>query len=194
MRMKAIAIVIVIILVAVTVTGSVFLNTHSGKHVTPPPDISFKHDITAPPASGWISSPNATDVGNTTAKVSIDVNGTYVDSVIIDITINDDDGNHSESDKGSDPDTVLVTIGEENITGETDKASGEYRVHKEYRKGSELDMFNETITVTIAGQDFGGGNHPYGPLGHFQNPLLVYIDQGCEYKVEIKFTYWSHFP
>ena len=193
-RKKAIALAIVLVLVATTVTGSVFLKANPGKHITPPPDILYKHDMTAPPASGWISSPNATNAGNLTAKVLIDVNGTILSSVSVEITIMDDDGNHSASDEGSDPDTVLVTIGEENVTMTTDKASGEAYVLKEYKKSDEMDMFNGTITVNIAGQDFGGGNHPWGPLHHIQNPLLEYIDQGCEYTVEIKYVFWDHNP
>jgi len=188
-RKKVVALVIVIILVAVTVTGSVFL-----KDRPPRPDISYEHEVTVPPASGWISSPDASEPGNATAQVSIDVNGTSPCSVIIDITIMDDDGNHTDTDGGSDPDTVQVTIGEENVTGATEKVSGEYHLHKEYKKGSEMDMFNETITVTITGQEFGGGNHPYGPGGRIQIPWIEYIDQGCEYKVEIEYTYWNYVP
>lgn len=141
-----------------------------------------------PPVSGWLSSPGASTPGPTTAAVGVNTNGTELVSVSVNITIKDDDGQHTQTDGGSDPDTVSVKIGNDTFDMTTDKTSGTVSQTKEYG-ADKVSMFGKNISVALLGKTFGGGKHPTGPGGIVPIPFLVYVDQGAAYTVEIKYTY-----
>jgi len=141
-----------------------------------------------PPVSGWISSPGASTPGPQTATIGVNTNGTELVSVSVNITIKDDDGQHTQTDGGSDPDTVTIKIGNDTFDLTTDKTSGMVSQAKEYG-ADKVSMFGKNISVQVIGKTFGGGKHPTGPGGIVPIIFLVYIDQGAAYSVEIKYTY-----
>ncbi len=180
-----IIIVVVILIVAGAAVGMKYYKAPkaAAKKVT-----GVEKEMVVPPSAGWISSPGASSGGPTSASISINTNGTELITLSVNITIKDDDGQHTDTDGGSDPDTVDVKIGNETVTLTTDKASGMAQQSKEF-SGDKVKQFGKNITITVTGTKFGGGNRVYGPLGHIPVPGLAYVDQGAGYSIEVKYTY-----
>jgi hypothetical protein len=180
-----IILVVVILIVAGAAVGMKFYKAPKAAAKKP---AGVEKEMIVPPAAGWISSPGSSTGGPTSASVSVNTNGTELITLSVNITIKDDDGQHTDTDGGSDPDTVSVKIGNDTIELTTDKASGMAQQSKEY-KGEAVKQFGKNITITVTGTEFGGGNQVPGPLGIFHIPGLVYVDQGAGYNIEVKYTY-----
>jgi hypothetical protein len=181
--------IVLILIVVIAVAGiGVGAAMYKPAKVTTKAPVAVVKSRENPPVSGWIASPGASTPGPTTAAVSVSTNGTELVSVSVNITIKDDDGQHTQTDGGSDPDTVTVKIGNDTFKMTTDKASGMVSQAKEYG-ADKVSTFGKNISVSITGETFGGGKHPTGPGGIVPIPFLVYVDQGCAYSVEIKYTY-----
>jgi len=180
-----IIIVVVIVIVAGAAAGAKFYKAPkaAAKKV-----VGVQKEMTAPPFSGWINSPGASSGGPTTATTSISINGTELISLSVNITIKDDDGQHTQTDGGSAPDTVDVKIANDTIELKTDQQSGQASQAKTY-DGEKAKAFGTNITILVTGVTFGGGNRVYGPLGHVPIPGVAYVDQGAAYDVQITYQY-----
>jgi len=180
-----IILVVVIVIIAGAAAGMKFYKAPKAAEKKP---VGVPKEMIVPPASGWISSPGASSGGPTQAAMNISTNGTELISLSINITIMDDDGQHTQTDGGSDPDTVVVKVGNDTIELTTDKSSGTAAQSKEYG-GDKVSQFGKNITILVTGTKFGGGNRVYGPFGHVPIPGVVYVDQGAGYNIEVKYTY-----
>jgi hypothetical protein len=180
-----IIIVVVIVIVAGAAAG---LKFYKSPKAAAKKAVGVEKEMVVPPSSGWISSPGASTPGPTQASVSINTNGTELLTLSVNITIKDDDGQHTQTDGGSDPDTVSVKIGNDTFDMTTDKSSGMATQAKEY-SGDKVAQFGKNITILVTGTKFGGGNRVYGPLGIVPIPGLAYVDQGAGYTIEVKYTY-----
>ena len=154
---------------------------------------------TLPPESGWLDSPEAVEPVNT--QVTGTINETNLVHIHFKITFQDSDAEHAETDDGSEPDELELSIIGKFETGAQikEKASG-----KSDTSGNgvfELTVPSENITqpgqsqlitsleYTLKGKSFGGGKNPTGPGGIIPIPFLVYIDQGAAYTIEITYKY-----
>jgi hypothetical protein len=185
---------IVLIIVVIIVVAGVAVAATKIKPATATTKkaVGVPKTVTNPTVSGWISSPDASTLGPTSATINVKTGGVQLTSVSVNITIMDDDGNHSDTDKGSDPDTVAVKIGNDSFSISTEKNSGLGSQSKQY-DGDKAKAFGANLTITIQGTKFGGGNRVYlGPFGIVPVPGLVYIDQGAGYKVEVTYTYLDY--
>ena len=180
-----IILVVVIVIVAGAAAGMKF---YKAPKAAPKKVVGVQKQMTAPPFSGWISSPGASPQGPTSASTNISVNGTELLALSANITIKDDDGQHTKTDGGSQPDTVDVKIGNDTIELKTDQSSGQIQETKDY-DASKLKSFGQNISILVTGVTFGSGARVYGPLGHVPIPGLTYKDQGAGYDVEITYTY-----
>ena len=180
-----IILVVVIVIIAGAAAGMKF---YKAPTAAAKKEVGVLKEMTVPPAAGWISSPGAATPGPTQAVLSIPTNGTEIISLSVNITIKDDDGQHTETDGGSDPDTVSVKIGNDTIELTTDKSSGQAMQAKEY-SGEKVSQFGKNISILVTGVKFGGGNRVYGPIGIIPIPGLAYVDQGAGYSIEVKYTY-----
>lgn len=179
---------VVVIVIAAAAAGAMMYKPEEAK-AKPPKGVEASKDL--PTQSGWISSPDSADGGPTEATISANVNDTELLSVTVTVLIKDDDGAHQQTDEGSEPDTVSIKVGEDTFELITDPASGMVNITKEYGT-SDMHMFNDSLTVTVSGVEFGGGKHPTGPIGIVPIPFLVYIDQGAQYEVSISYTYMDY--
>jgi len=184
---KVILIILVVIIVIVAGAAVAMLYKPATKKTKAPEPV--EKDRVVPAQSGWMGSPDAGGEGM--IAIEVPLNNTELTSLSVNITIKDDDGEHSQTDEGSDPDKVQVNIGDDTFEMATEASSGEVTQMKEYGAG-DVAMFSNGINITITGTEFGGGKHPTGPGGIIPIIFLVYIDQGCAYMVEIKYTYLDY--
>jgi hypothetical protein len=181
-------IIIIVVVVLIVAGAAVGLKFYKAPKAAAKAPVGVEKEMVVPPASGWISSPGAATPGPTSATVNVGTNGTELISISVNITIKDDDGQHTQTDGGSDPDTVSVKIGNDTFEMTTDKASGMASATKEY-SGEKVSQFGKNISILITGTKFGGGNRVYGPIGIIPIPGLAYVDQGVGYTVEVKYSY-----
>lgn len=183
---KFIVIILLIVIIAAAGAGAVMMMGGEEEKQSKPKPVEKTE--TMPMASGWISSPDAADGGPTSAEIAMNVSDKEMLSMSINVTIMDDDGSHSQTDEGSEPDRVRITVGKDAFEVATEMTSGEGSASKQYGP-SDLNNENGSLSIKIEGVEFGGGVHPTGPIGIVPIPFLVYIDQGCQYNIEITYTY-----
>ncbi|GEM_PF-3271811 len=140
-----------------------------------------------PPKSGWISSPDAAEPTEFEHTETIQIPSPYVTAFTVTVSIQDSDEEHSETDEGSDPDIVTVTVSDgANITEKKDVTSGTSYTFSFSASGEDGDFLGQTWTINFKGKEFGGGKPAYF-FG-----FIVYIDQGAEWSIDSgSYTYLS---
>ncbi len=145
---------------------------------------------TVPEKSGWLAY-DATEPVTT----GFTANGTKLISLSVNVEIRDWNQEHAETDEGSEPDTVQVKVESdggafsytERVT--TSGSDGIGNTTIEITEEEAGETLPTAWTVSVTGEEFGGGNNPTGPGGIVPIPFLIYIDQGCEYSVTGSYEY-----
>lgn len=133
------------------------------------------------PLSGWIG----TD-GNEHAAQSftITLNDTNIVTVKFSIKVDDSDADHSETDEGSNPDDITITVSSGNST-ETKSGPTPYNTQIEFKApgGTETPEYLDSSWTVDINADLGGGKP------RFFFGLIVWIDQGVAYTINADYTY-----
>jgi hypothetical protein len=144
------------------------------------------HFVTLDTISGWLHDQENPEYA--VHEEEILLQETTITEIYFTIHVEDSDEEHTETDEGSDPDEVRVTVEDSNgtlsdsqdlVTPETMTVSWEAD-SIEYE-----DLLDNNWTVTIQGIEFGGGKTVYGPGG-----TIVYIDQGVAWTIDVDYEYF----
>jgi hypothetical protein len=149
-----------------------------------PPELVLKRG-TLEPLSGWI------DGDGNTASQSFPINLNNSNIVSVELTVNVEDSNseNAETDQGSDPDEVSITISGGNFT-ETQDGMTPMALNTDFRAQSgseEITYLSQTWTINIEATLNGGK-----PAYFFG--FLVYNDQGIAYTIGGDYTYMVEEP
>ncbi len=146
------------------------------------PELVLKQG-TIPQQSGWID----TD-GNRHAhgEFTINLNDTNIVSVNIKLSVEDSDAAHAETDEGSDPDDVIVTVGQGN---NSEEKTGMTPFNQQFDIGApkteeKTDYLGESWTIVIDAAL--GGEKPAYFFG-----LIVWEDQGVAYTIDGSYSYMA---
>jgi hypothetical protein len=135
------------------------------------------NEASLPPRSGWIDSD-----GNTTHIEEYNFLESDIYEVRFQVLINDSDEAHADTDEGSDPDLVYVTLqGGEYL----DSFIIETPINWAMGWSSDFLLPNDW-TVTIEGLEFGNKS-VLGPFG-----LIVYVDQGIAWAIFVDYVYLTY--
>ena len=117
------------------------------------------------------------------ANVSVPVNITeeLLTKITFNILVEDSDEAHSETDEGSDPDEISVSITWGSMTRDAGPLLTPAKFTIEFTAPAG-DFLASSGTVYIDGILNGG--KPYGPAG-----FVVYVDQGFAYTINADYTY-----
>ncbi len=132
-----------------------------------------------PEKSGWIDS----DEGEVEHTEPVNFNEGTLIEITFYIHVEDSDEDHSETDEGSDPDTISASATDEvNYLKDTAQTPGDIILTI---KAEDLDTpyLNQFWNVTIWGEDFGGGKPAYF-LG-----FIVWVDQGAAWTLNVNYIY-----
>jgi hypothetical protein len=136
---------------------------------------------TNPPQSGWIDHD-----GNqhASAPLGVNLNDTNIVSVKFTIKVEDSDADHSDTDQGSDPDQVTITVGGGNTT---EKKSGSTpftaTISFVAPGGTEAPQYLDSGWTVQIDAELGGGK----PVYFFG--FIVYVDQGVSYTINAEYSY-----
>jgi hypothetical protein len=178
--MRKLVLVIAVIIVMAAFAGCLGGEAEKKKSNTP---VLVPKNAKSPTQSGWID-----DDGNehASAPITVGLNDTNIVHVKFTIRVDDSDPAHSDSDEGSNPDDVTVTISSGN---DTEKKGGPtpFSATIEFNApgGTEApEYLDQSWTVQIDA-DLGGGK----PMYFFG--LIVWIDQGIAYTVDCEYSYMA---
>jgi hypothetical protein len=135
------------------------------------------------PLSGWID-----EDGNEHASQSFEVvlNDTNIVTAKFSIKVDDSNPENSETDDGSAPDEITVTVSSGNSS---EKKSGPtpYSTMVEFKApgGTEAPQYLDSRWTVQIEADLGGGK----PMFIFGR--IVYIDQGVAYTINAEYTYMA---
>jgi hypothetical protein len=156
-----------------------------GDDDTKPPVLVQKKG-TIPQQSGWIE-----NGGNEHAhgEFTININDTNVIHIKITVRVEDSNPENQETDEGSDPDDVTVTINADNTSEEQ---NGMTPFSREWKFSAPQSMEDDEEPVYLS-QSVGividaelGGGKPMFLFG-----FIIYIDQGIQYTIEGEYTYMA---
>lgn len=186
---------ILIVVIVIVIAGAAAAMSYKPKAAKKIKYVEVTQRVDGQPQSGWIGSDNAADSSPTSASFLIPTNlseGSVITKIFVCATISDNDGEHDDTDEGSDPDVTDIKVGNSTIELTTD-ASGTATTSQEIEpKGDEFDA---AINVTVQGVTWGGGNKVYpGPFKIIWVPGLVYNDQGTAYSIQISYEYTELVP
>lgn len=178
--MRKMVLLIIMIVISAAFAGCLGGEAEEKKAKTP--QLVQKHGKN-PTLSGWIDHD-----GNQHASGSIGVNlnDTNIVSVKFTIKVEDSDADHSETDQGSDPDQVTITISSGNTT---EKKSGptpfSTTVDVAAPGGAETPQYLDSGWTVQIDADLGGGK----PVYFFG--FIVYVDQGVAYTIDAEYSYMA---
>jgi hypothetical protein len=193
MNKKFLAIILILTVVVVAFAGC-----EEEKSGSKEPEMTVK-EKSLPPQSGWLDSPESVEAATT--QVQGTINETNLVFVQIKVTFQDSDAEHAETDDGSEPDELELSVTGKFETGAQikEKASGksdtsgngyfELTVPSENVTQAGQSQLITSLEYTLKGKSFGGGKNPTGPGGIIPIPFLIYIDQGAAYTMEISYKY-----
>ena len=183
-----------VILIAVAIMVPVFYAGCAEKgetKATPQPELT-QMSGTIPTKSGWAES-NWAESSDEPWKASVEIpikfESDKVVSVELKIDVQDSDSNHSETDEGSDPDQITITITWGNASAnETIKKQGStpfsVTITLPAEPLPEGQYISGNVVVKIDGDCYGGK-----PTRPFPWWPIVYKDQGFAYTVSGTYTY-----
>jgi hypothetical protein len=145
-----------------------------------PPEMTLKQG-TIQEMSGWIQ-----EDGNEHAAQDfpLSLNNSNIVSIEITVMVEDSDGEHAETDQGSDPDSISVTVAGGNNTETKDgitpfSAIFEFTV----QGGQEATDFLDGAWSVHIDAALGGGKP------RFFFGFIIWIDQGVAYTISGQYTY-----
>jgi hypothetical protein len=133
------------------------------------------HEVTFTPRRGWLNN------GDYKHDEDYNIKESNVCEIRFRVFVNDSDAEHSETDEGSDPDTVKV-----HMESESHYYSKEGKTPFYVETGWEYEFLPNNWTVTIEGISYGGGKPAYGPAG-----MVVYVDQGVAWEIYGSYMYFT---
>jgi hypothetical protein len=139
------------------------------------------YDVTLDTISGWLSSGGS---AKHTEKFNLEE---YIFEIKFTIRVEDSDEEHAETDEGSDPDEVRVTVEEYGgtLNSSQDLVTPDTMIAKfEAASLTSEGLLSGNWNVTFKGLEFGGGKTVYGPGG-----MIVYVDQGVAWTIDVYYTY-----
>ncbi len=149
-----------------------------------PPELILKSG-TMEQLSGWIQGDGST----ATQAVPINLNNTNIVSVAFKVSVEDSNAENAETDQGSDPDDVSITISGGNFT-ETQDGKTPLALNTDFRAqggSEEITYLSQAWTINIEATLNGGK-----PAYFFG--FLVYNDQGIAYTIDGEYTYMVEEP
>ncbi len=177
--MRKWALLVVTVLIMGALAGCLSGEAEEKKEKTP--ELVVKHD-TIPQLTGWIDDDGNGNTAN--GQVSVSLNNTNIISVKFTIKVEDSNTEHSETDQGSDPDDITLTITGGNST-ETKEGMTPMNANVEIKTtgGSEAQEYlGQSWTIQIDAEL--GGEKPAYFFG-----LLVWDDQGVAYTIDAQYSY-----
>jgi hypothetical protein len=141
--------------------------------------------------SGWIDSP---DSGSSDKELIHVEEYNFTEESLTEITfyirLEDSDEEHAETDEGSDPDMVGINITSdagdwvENVTWTPSE--------QEYTFKAGNGYLSNLWSITIWGEEFGSGTpaYMYRPGTVYNESVLVYIDQGAAWTINVNYRYF----
>jgi hypothetical protein len=178
--MRKLVLVIAVVIVMAAFAGC--LGGEAEKKKENPPVLVPKN-VQSPSQSGWIDN-DGND--HASAPITFALNDTNIVNVKFTIKVDDSDQANSETDEGSNPDDVIVSISSGN---DTEKKSGPTPLSATIEftapGGTEApEYLDQSWTVQIDAELNGGK-----PI--FLGFVWVYVDQGVAYKVDCEYTYMA---
>jgi hypothetical protein len=149
-----------------------------------PPELVLKSG-TLEQLSGWIQG----DGSGASQAIPINLNNTNIVSVILKVNVEDSNSENAETDQGSDPDEVSITVSGDNFT-ETQDGTTPMSLNTDFRAQSgseEITYLSQAWTVNIDATLHGGK-----PVYFFG--FIVYVDQGVAYTIDGEYTYMVEEP
>ena len=179
MNKKIIALTLSILVITITAAGCLGGDDDDDTGASTEPKLESARG-SLETVSGWAERQSG-DVAN--VDIAMNIPHSMVTKVSFRIVVEDSDAEHSETDEGSDPDeiTVSVTWGNETEEPPMMKTPANFNIEITAPQGEYIPS---TGTVSIHG-DLKGGKPAY-VFG-----LIVYVDQGFAYTVETEYTYMS---
>lgn len=176
----------VLIIVTILIMGSLAgcLGGEDEEKKEKAPELVLKHG-TIEQLSDWISG----DGGTATKSIPINLNNTNIVSVAFKVSVEDSNADNAETDQGSDPDDVSITISGDNFT-ETQDGMTPLALNTDFRAqggSEEITYLSQAWTINIEAT-LNGGKPAY--LFGF----LVYNDQGVAYTIDGEYTYMVEEP
>jgi hypothetical protein len=174
--------VLLIIMIVILAAFAGCLGGEAEEKKAKTPTLVQKH-AKNPTLSGWIDHD-----GNQHASGSIGVNlnETNIVQVKFTVKVEDSDADHSETDQGSDPDDVTVTISGGNFS---EKKTGitPFSTQLDFGApgGTETPQYLDSGWTVQIDSNLGGGK----PVYFFG--FIVYVDQGVAYTIDADYTYMA---
>jgi hypothetical protein len=144
-----------------------------------PPELVLKHG-TIEQLTGWIQG----DGSSATQAVPVNLNNSNIVSVAFSVSVEDSNSENAETDQGSDPDEVSITVSGDNFT-ETQDGVTPMALNTDFRSqggSEEITYLSQSWTVNIEATLNGGK-----PVYFFG--FIVYVDQGVAYTIDGEYTY-----
>jgi hypothetical protein len=171
----------VLLIVSILIMGSLAgcLGGGDEEKKDKPPELALKRG-TIEPLSGWIQG----DGSAASQAVPVNLNNTNIVSVAFSVSVEDSNAENAETDQGSDPDEVTITISGGNFT-ETQNGMTPMALKTDFRAqggSEEITYLSQSWTVNIEATLQGGK-----PVYFFG--FIVYVDQGVAYTIDGEYTY-----
>jgi hypothetical protein len=150
------------------------------KKESKPPELTLKQE-TIQEISGWIE-----DDGNEHAAQNfpLPLNNSNIVSIEITVMVEDSDGAHAETDQGSDPDQVTVTVAGGNNSEVKDGITPFSAIFEFTAEGGqETTNFLDGAWSVQIDAALGGGKP------RFFFGFIIWIDQGVAYTIGGQYTY-----
>ncbi len=130
--------------------------------------------------TGWIQG----DGSSASQSIGVNLNNSNIVSVAFSISVEDSNADNAETDQGSDPDEVSITVSGDNFT-ETQDGMTPMSLSTDFRSqggSKEITYLSQSWTVKIEATLNGGK-----PVYFFG--FIVYVDQGVAYTIDGEYTY-----
>ena len=183
--MRKRVILITILLVAVAFAGCL----GSGEEKKESPELIQKHG-TIQQMSGWAES-NWASNDNQPFIADIDIgvmlNHTNIIQVKFTMRVEDSDPQHAETDEGSDPDEITITVTGNNVTSDEKKGITPATIAIEIKataQGGEMSYLGQSWNIHLHAECYGG--KPRFVLG-----FIIYKDQGVAWSLEGEYKYMA---
>lgn len=151
-------------------------------------------DGSYPSETGWLASDNADSVQRVSATLPLDLNAsTKITEIIVKMKFDDSDSDHSETDDGSDPDDVSITLSNGAMESEPVKGTTptNLEVSLKPNESAEEDFMTGSWEILVNAECGAGKPATLIPRPGIIPGPLVYKDQGIAYALNIEYKYYE---
>jgi hypothetical protein len=141
-------------------------------------------DDSLSPISGWLDS--GEDPEYSVHVEDIYLPGSDIYSITFEVHVEDSDEEHAETDEGSDPDNVRITVEEgDGVHSDWGEFWTDGYLTYTFVADSlqDIDLLSDYWVVTIEGLEYGDKS-VFGPFG-----LITYLDEGVAWTISVDFVY-----